>query len=173
MALPAHQASRAQHRQQERNGRLTRRRVPEEIAVSSDLPRPVGHPAQAMIYDITPPITDRLKVWPGDTPPTREVLCDLRRGDNLTLSTLRTTVHLGCHADAPSHYGADAPAIHERSLDLYCGPCEVVRVPAARGTRITPDQLPRPIHSERVLIATGTYPDPEHFNEDFAALAPD
>ena len=68
-----------------------------------------------MIYDISPPISERLAVWPGDTPPRREVLCDMRRGDNITLSTLRATVHLGSHADAPSHYGQDAPAIHERS----------------------------------------------------------
>jgi hypothetical protein len=25
----------------------------------------------AMLYDISPAITERLKVWPGDTPPTR------------------------------------------------------------------------------------------------------
>jgi arylformamidase len=126
-----------------------------------------------MIFDISPPISDKLAVWPTDTPPAREVLCDMHRGDNITLSTVRATVHLGAHADAPSHYGVDAAAIHERPLDRYLGPCEVVRVPAARGTRITPDLLPRPIQSERVLIATGTYPDPEHFNEDFAALAPE
>jgi arylformamidase len=28
------------------------------------------------------------------------------------------------------------------------------------------------VRGERVLIATGTYPDPESFNEDFAALDP-
>jgi arylformamidase len=39
-----------------------------------------------MLYDITPPISERLRVWPGDTPPTREVLLDMRRGDNITLS---------------------------------------------------------------------------------------
>ena len=126
-----------------------------------------------MIYDITPPITERLKVWPGDTPPSREVLCDLRRGDNITLSSLRATVHLGAHADAPSHYGADAPAIHERSLDYYLGPCQVVRAPVPRGTRITPDLLPQRIQAPRVLIATGTFPDPEQFNTDFAALSPE
>jgi arylformamidase len=126
-----------------------------------------------MIYDITPPITERLKVWPGDTPPSREVLCDLRRGDSITLSTLRATVHLGAHADAPSHYGADAPTIDQRALDYYLGPCQVVRVAAPRGTRITPDMLPQPIRAERVLIATGTFPDPEQFNTDFAALSPE
>ena len=63
-----------------------------------------------MIHDITPLISPRLQVWPGDTPPSREVLLDIEKGDNITLSTLRATVHLGAHADAPSHYGR-APAI--------------------------------------------------------------
>jgi arylformamidase len=126
-----------------------------------------------MIFDISPPISERLQVWPGDTPPTREVLCDMRQGSNITLSTLRATVHLGAHADAPSHYGADAPTINQRALELYLGPCEVMRVPAAPGTRITPDLLPRPVRAERVLLATGTFPDPENFNDDFAALAPE
>jgi len=126
-----------------------------------------------MIYDVTPVISGRLSVWPGDTPPSRQVLCDLKRGDNLTLSTLHATVHLGAHADAPSHYGADAPAIHERSLDYYLGPCQVMRVAVGRGVRIGEEMLPGPVWAERVLLATGTYPDPENFNEDFAALAPE
>jgi arylformamidase len=126
-----------------------------------------------MIYDITPPITSRLQVWPGDTPPAREVLLDIQRGDNITLSTLRATVHLGAHADAPSHYAAAAAAIHERSLDFYLGPCQVVRVAAAGATRVTADMVAHPPQAERVLIATGTFPDPEHFNTDFAALSPE
>jgi arylformamidase len=126
-----------------------------------------------MIHDITPPVSPRLRVWPGDTPPSREVLLDMTRGDNITLSTLHATVHLGAHADAPSHYGATAPAIHERALDYYLGPCQLLRVPVPRGTRITPDLLPASIRAERVLIDTGTYPDPERFNTDFAALSPE
>jgi arylformamidase len=126
-----------------------------------------------MIYDITPPISERLQVWPGDTPPSREVLCDLKLGDNITLSTLHATVHLGAHADAPNHYGSEAPAIDARNLDYYLGPCQVMRVAAARGTCITPDMLPKRVGEKRVLLATGTYPDPEHFNEDFAALSPE
>jgi arylformamidase len=125
-----------------------------------------------MIYDITPPITPDLAVWPGDTPMSREILLDMARGDNLTLSTLRATVHLGAHADAPSHYGADAPSIDRRDLDRYIGPCQVVRVEAKRGTRIGPDDLDTEIHAERVLLATATFPDPRAFNTDFAALEP-
>jgi arylformamidase len=126
-----------------------------------------------MIYDITPPISERIQVWPGDTPPSREVLCAMQRGDPITLSTLRATVHLGAHADAPSHYGADAPAIHERSLHYYLGPCQVFRVNAVRGERLRPESLASPIDAERVLIATSTFPDPEQFNQDFAALSPE
>ena len=126
-----------------------------------------------MIYDISPPINPSLKVWPGDTPPSREVLLDMKRGDNLTLSALHATVHLGAHTDAPSHYGPDAPAIDARSLDLYLGPCRVVRVQIGRGERILPAAVPGPVGAERVLLATGTFPDPNDFNEDFAALSPE
>ena len=124
------------------------------------------------IYDITPPITPRLSVWPGDTPPTREILADMRAGANLTLSTLRATVHLGAHADAPSHYGRDAATIDERDLTLYVGPCQVIRVDAERGTRIPASVAPDRPQAPRVLLATGTFPDPERFNQDFAALEP-
>jgi arylformamidase len=126
-----------------------------------------------MIHDISPPISERLKVWPGDTPPTRDVLLDMKRGDNITLSTLRSTVHLGAHADAPSHYGATAPTIDQRKLDYYLGPCQVIRVSVPRASRITPRLLTTPVTTERVLFATGTFPDSEQFNTDFAALGPE
>ena len=125
-----------------------------------------------MIFDITPPITADLDVWPGDTPPRREVLLDLARGDTVTLSTLRATVHLGAHADAPSHYGVDGAAIEARSIDDYLGPCQVIRVDVARGTRVAPGDVRVPIKADRVLFATGTFPDPEAWNEDFCALDP-
>jgi arylformamidase len=125
-----------------------------------------------VIYDITPPVSAALKVWPGDTPPSREILLDMKAGANLTLSTLRATVHLGAHADAPSHYGTDAPSIEARGLDSYLGPCRVIHVDVPRGGLITPDLLRGSVGAERVLFRTGTFPDPTVFNEDFAALAP-
>jgi arylformamidase len=133
--------------------------------------RPPGDKTDCMLYDITPPISDRLAVWPGDTPSSRQVLLDMRRGATVTLSTLHGTVHLGAHADAPSHYGADAPAIEQRDLDYYLGPCQVMQVPVPRGTRLLPKQLSTAVTQPRLLLATGTFPDPEHFNQDFAALS--
>ena len=126
-----------------------------------------------MIYDITPSISERLKVWPGDTPVSRELLCDMKRGDNLTLSTLHATVHLGAHADAPSHYAAGAPAIHQRDLDYYLGLCQVMHIALPRGHCLRPQDIHTPVSAPRLLLATGTYPDPEQFNEDFASLSPE
>lgn len=125
------------------------------------------------IWDITPAISDELAVWPGDTPPTREVLLDLERGDNITLSTLRTTVHLGAHTDAPSHYGKGAPTIDEMQLARYLGPCTVVRpVGLQPGERIAPSTLDTDaLADERILLATDSYPDPTRFNRDFNALS--
>lgn len=124
-----------------------------------------------MLYDITPPITPALKVWPGDTPPSREILCDIEKGDKITLSTLHATVHLGAHADGPNHYGLGGSSIDRRSLDLYLGRCQVVHIAAERNARVAPDALPDAIQAPRVLLATGTYPDPTVFSEDFAALS--
>ena len=53
------------------------------------------------IYDISPLIDKSLSVWPGDTPPRREVLLDLARGDSVTLSSLHATVHLGIMPTLP------------------------------------------------------------------------
>jgi arylformamidase len=126
-----------------------------------------------ILHDITPIVSEALAVWPGDTPPTREVLLDMKTGANLTLSSLHATVHLGAHADAPSHYGAEAPSIESRPLEPYLGPCQVVRFPVERGARLPAEALPDPVRAERVLFATGTYPDPNRFNDDFAALSPE
>ncbi len=125
-----------------------------------------------MLYDISPLITTDLGVWPGDTPMSREVLLDMNKGDNLTLSTLHATVHLGAHADAPSHYGRAAAAIADRPLDLYIGSCQVMRVHVGRAGRLSDAQLTGPVKAERVLFATGTFPDPRNWNNDFASLEP-
>ncbi len=122
-----------------------------------------------MIYDISPPITPALAVFPGDTPASRHVLMDISRGDPLTLSTWNSTVHVGAHADAPSHYGRDGRTIDQQPLELYCGPCRLVRV---AGKLLTPEMIPY-VDTERLIIATGSYPDPTHWNDDFAVLNPE
>ena len=97
----------------------------------------------------------------------------MARGDSVALSTLRCTVHLGSHADAPSHYGLGAPDISEVHLDRFVGLCQVVRVDAKPGGLVGSTMLPHTFRASRVLIATGTHPDRTVLNGRFAALAPE
>jgi len=128
-----------------------------------------------MLIDITHPlIPGESAVWPNDTPLTREVIMDVAKGDVITLSTLRSTTHLGTHADGPNHYGQGACGVGEMPLDHYIGPCRVIRVNAAPHSRVAIDMLgDTPIDVPRILLDTGTFTTIEHFNEAFAALDPD
>lgn len=125
-----------------------------------------------ILHDLSPAITPALAVFPGDTPPSRDVLLDMRRGDALTLSTWRSTVHVGAHVDAPSHYGRDGRSIDRQPLELYIGVCQVMRVDVARGGRVARQHLTGAIRAPRLLLATGTFPDPARWNTDFAAVEP-
>ncbi|MBY0261921.1 MAG: cyclase family protein [Phycisphaerales bacterium] len=129
-----------------------------------------------MIYDISPVIGPKLSVWPGDTPFSRNVLCELSKGATVTLSSITATLHLGAHADGPNHYSDPAPGVGERALAYYLGPCQLVDAPVARGSRVRVEDLKLPvggIHAPRVLIRTGTFPSFEHWNTDFAGLTPE
>ena len=126
-----------------------------------------------MLYDISPPIDDKIAVWPGDDPPRREVKCHLKDGAPVTLSALHSTVHSGSHADGPNHYHIDGRSVADQPLDLYLGPAQVVSVNNPKlGERFGIDQITRDITAPRVLFKTGTYPDYTNFNTDFAALDP-
>lgn len=123
------------------------------------------------ILDISPRLSPRIAVWPGDVGFSREIALSIAAGANIDLSSIRTTVHVGAHVDAPSHYRAGAPSIESRPLELYLGPCQVVRVDVGRGERIRPAHVRAPVTAPRVLFHTGTFPDPERFDEDFASLS--
>lgn len=125
------------------------------------------------ILDISPLVSPRLAVWPGDVPYSRRVALSLAAGDNLELSSVEATVHLGAHADAPNHYLLGGQDISARPLERYLGPCQVVAVSLPRGARIRPEHLAEPVRAPRVLLRTGSFPNPESFNTDFNSLSPE
>lgn len=126
----------------------------------------------ARILDISPLISPRIAVWPGDVPFSRIVNCAMELGDNLDLSSITTTLHLGAHADAPSHYLREGCGMADVELSPYLGPCQVVQVSLPRGARILPHHVGE-ITSPRVLFRTDSFPDPERFNADFNSLSPE
>jgi arylformamidase len=125
------------------------------------------------IIDISPPLSERTVVWPGDVPFRHDVSHDMERGDSLTLGSMHTTFHLGAHADAPRHYARGGCAIGERDLDLYYGPCQVLHVQVPRGSRIGPEALGGNIESPRLLLRTDSFPSHETWKDDFNSLSPE
>jgi arylformamidase len=124
------------------------------------------------VLDISPRVSERIGVWPGDVPYRRDVSLAIEEGAGYDLSSIATTLHVGAHADAPSHYVKGGAPIDERPLELYCGPCQVMRVRVPRGERIEPRDLPAAIEAPRLLLATDSYPDPDDFTTDFNSLSP-
>lgn len=124
-----------------------------------------------MIHDISPALTHDLAVWPGDLPLSRQVSLDLRRGDSVTLSSMNTTVHLGAHADAPSHFSTAGACIGSQPLEPYLGPCQLIHLANAYDGLIDATLLPTSLSAPRVLIRTGLINPPAKFPPRFPALS--
>lgn len=134
--------------------------------------------------DISPPISERLGVFPGDVPFSRDISLAFEKGHHLALSAIRTTLHLGAHADAPAHYRADGQGIAERDLSLYMGRALVVHACCPRGHRVARHHLTelslswldRTIvqhkHCPRFLIRTDSFPNADQWNDDFCSIEP-
>jgi len=90
------------------------------------------------------------------------------------LSTIQTTVHVGAHVDAPNHYHASGLGISEQKLSRYLGRCQVVQVSLAPGSRMRVSDIENiKIEAKRILFKTESFPDPDHWNDDFVSLSAD
>lgn len=123
------------------------------------------------LYDITPTVSPKLAVFPGDTPYENSYLMSFQNGHHLSLSKIQSTVHLGAHADAPSHYHAAGATIESRDLNLYLGKAQVITVNQKPGHRIAVADVTVEVKAPRVLFKTESFPDPNHWNNDFMALS--
>ena len=92
------------------------------------------------LWDISPPISVATPCFPGDT--AYEQRWNARIGPDcpVNVSAITLSPHLGAHADAPLHYGADAPAIGSVDLSPFLGPCRVIHA-IDKGALLTPEHL--------------------------------
>lgn len=124
------------------------------------------------IIDISPVISPKMAVFPGDTPFKEEFLMDMKKGDHLTLSKITTTVHLGAHTDAPSHYSADGHSMEMRSLHYYLGSAQVIHVDLPKKARLLKKDIAHiKLEAPRILFKTKSFPNPDQWNSDFNSLS--
>ena len=123
------------------------------------------------IFDISPEISAEIAIFPGDTPFSRNEFMSTKDGDHLTLSSIKTTLHLGAHTDAPVHYHPAGSDIASINLNYYLGDCQVIEVNVPLNTRIRPKDLPMEVKAPRVLIKTNSYLDPNQWTDRFNSLS--
>jgi len=127
------------------------------------------------LYDISRPIRRGIPVWPGDAPFQLEWNQRLEEGDAVNLSAIRMSVHAGTHVDAPYHFQPGGARMAGVELGAYLGAARVARLDAG-SPAITADWVERVLGNEgveRLLIRTGSWPDPDRFPEDFAHFEPE
>ncbi len=128
----------------------------------------------ASYIDISPILSSHTAVFPGDTPLTRTVELDFKSGNNLLLSSLHLSSHLGAHTDAPNHYHPNGKGIDQVDLKIYVGSCQVITVKIEKGARIYPHHLTHiQILTKRILFKTESFPNSSQWNNDFNSLSPE
>lgn len=72
------------------------------------------------IYDISQELFTSV-VFPGDTPPVRERVLRMERGDACNLTNLSMCAHNGTHVDAPYHFYGEGRTVDGLELDRVIG----------------------------------------------------
>lgn len=124
------------------------------------------------MWDISPELSEAIAVWPGDIKFSRSISLDTQKGNHLTLSSIETTLHVGAHTDAINHFEKNDSGIESQSLEPYCGSCQVISINKKRATLIEKADLQGiKLVAKRILVKTGSFPDPKCFNEDFVSFS--
>lgn len=125
------------------------------------------------MIDITRPLDTSTAAWPGDTGLGIDWTLRMSRGDNVNLSCVTLSPHVGTHADAALHYEPDGSPTGEFDLDAFIGR---VRVVDARGQdAVTTELLGEgdAIGAPRLLVRSLDVVRPEEFVSAFPPLAAD
>ena len=125
------------------------------------------------LWDISPPIAPDSPLFPGDTAYSQQWTATLGPGCPVNISAITMSPHIGAHADAPLHYGVDAPSIGQVDLAPYLGPCRVIHAIGC-GPLIRPEHLMHAIAAlpPRVLVRTCSQA-PTQWSPEFSAFAPE
>lgn len=123
--------------------------------------------------DLTQPLRKGIAEWPGDTPFSYETTVTKAQSGSVNIGKVTMSTHIGTHTDAPFHYDDDGLRILDLPVDLYIGKASVVDVSGVK--EVTRAQL-EPVDfqgAERVLLKTGSHPDPAQFPKDYTVIAAD
>lgn len=122
------------------------------------------------LIDVSQRVSPQAGVFPGDTRFTLRKVCAMADGGSCDVGTITTTLHVGTHADAPSHFTPGAPSIDEVPLDRYFGPARVVERLGDGPLTAAEVRSWNPQPGLRYLVRTRRSVDPDVFPDAFAHL---
>jgi arylformamidase len=125
------------------------------------------------LWDISPPLHASTPAFPGDTAYQQRWTLEIGPGCPVNVSAITLSPHLGSHADAPLHYGQDAPPIGAVDLEPFLGRCRVIHA-IDKGALITKAHLEHAAAGlpPRVLVRT-CHQAPRAWSPAFSAFAPE
>lgn len=125
------------------------------------------------IWDISPPVSDRSPVFPGDTAYQQRWTATLDTHCPVNVAEIRLSTHLGAHADAPLHYDPHGPSAGHMALEPFLGPCRVIHARHGRPLIEPADLLPHLSNCPpRILVSTTAKAKYDAWSDHFTAFAP-
>jgi len=126
------------------------------------------------IWDISPPVSSRSPVFPGDTPYQQQWSATLGPGCPVNVGRITMSPHVGAHADAPLHYDPAGRAVGSLELTPFLGPCRVIHAIGC-GPLVRWEHLEHAVHGlpPRVLVRTYERMPAHAWDPALAAFAPD
>lgn len=125
------------------------------------------------MIDITQALSSQTAAWPGDASFELDWTLHAARGDNVTLSRVSFSPHVGTHADAPAHYDADGSLTGAFELGAFLGPARVIDARGASSVDLNLLESLGALGAARLLVRSLPELQPERFSSDFPPLAPE
>ena len=125
------------------------------------------------IWDISERVEPETATFPGDNAFSLEWVMRKEDGASCNVSTIRMSVHVGTHTDAPLHYDTDGADMASVDIHKYLGRCRVIDVqaegspPLIPAAALTPELL---AGAERVLLRTCKDHNSRIFDPNFTSL---
>jgi arylformamidase len=125
------------------------------------------------LIDISRRVSPTTPVFPGDTPYSVRLVMAMADGGSCDVGTITSTLHIGTHADAPSHFFPGASDIAGIELSKYFGPCRVVERIGDGPITAADVAAWKPQRGMRYLVKTRRDAGADVFPAEFAHLEPD
>lgn len=123
--------------------------------------------------DISVALRNGMPSWPGDQVFDLRREMDMAKGAELNLSSVRTSVHIGTHMDAPLHFVNGGETIDHIPLDAVIGRARVIRIEDPREIPVVELERAGIGENERLLFRTANSErcwKIDEFQRDFIAF---